>query len=61
MSSHVGFVMDKVALGQVSSEYFGFPCQLSFHQMLHTDLSSRAGMAGQLLLLLLLLLLVGWD
>jgi hypothetical protein len=25
---HVGFVVDKVALGQVSSEYFGFPCQI---------------------------------
>jgi hypothetical protein len=24
-SSHVGFVVDKVALGQVFSEYFGFP------------------------------------
>jgi hypothetical protein len=22
------FVMDKVAPGQVSSEYFGFPCQI---------------------------------
>jgi hypothetical protein len=31
---HVGFVMDKEALGQVFSEYFGFPCQL-FHQFLH--------------------------
>jgi hypothetical protein len=31
---HVGFVMDKVALGQVFSEYFGFPCQSSFHQFL---------------------------
>jgi hypothetical protein len=31
---HVGFVVDKVALGQVFSEYFGFPCQ-SFHQFLH--------------------------
>jgi hypothetical protein len=29
----VGFVLDKVALGHVFSEYFGFPCQLSFHQM----------------------------
>jgi hypothetical protein len=28
----VGFVVDKVALGQVFSEYFGFPCQFSFHQ-----------------------------
>jgi hypothetical protein len=23
---HVGFVVDKAALGQVFSEYFGFPC-----------------------------------
>jgi hypothetical protein len=30
----VGFVMDKAVLGQVFSEYFGFPCQ-SFHQFLH--------------------------
>jgi hypothetical protein len=30
----VGFVVDKAALGQVFSEYFGFPCQ-SFHQFLH--------------------------
>jgi hypothetical protein len=28
-SGHVGFVVDKVALGQVSSEYFGS------HQILH--------------------------
>jgi hypothetical protein len=27
----VGFVVNKVALGQVFSEYFGFPCQSSFH------------------------------
>jgi hypothetical protein len=31
----VGFVVDKVALGQVFFEYFGFPCQSSFHQFLH--------------------------
>jgi hypothetical protein len=30
----VGFVVDKAALGQVISEYFGFPCQ-SFHRFLH--------------------------
>jgi hypothetical protein len=36
------FVVDKVALGQVFSEYFGFPCQSSFHQLLqnHPHLSS---------------------
>jgi hypothetical protein len=28
------FVVDKVAPGQVSSEYFGFPCTNSFHQLL---------------------------
>jgi hypothetical protein len=31
---HVGFVVDKAALGQVFPEYFGFPCQ-SFHRLLH--------------------------
>jgi hypothetical protein len=42
-------VVDKVALEQVFSEYFGFPCQFSFHQLLHTHhLSSRAGKIGQL-------------
>jgi hypothetical protein len=30
----VGFLVDKVASGQVSSEYFGFRCQnRSFHQL----------------------------
>jgi hypothetical protein len=27
-SGHVGFVVDKVALGQVFPKYFGFPCQI---------------------------------
>jgi hypothetical protein len=27
----VGFVVDKVALGRVLSEYFGFPCQILHH------------------------------
>jgi hypothetical protein len=31
----VGFVVDKVALWQVFSEYFGFHCQSSLHQILH--------------------------
>jgi hypothetical protein len=26
-AEHVRFVVDKVSLGQVFSEYFGFPCQ----------------------------------
>jgi hypothetical protein len=29
------FVVGKVMLGQVFSEYFGFPCQSSFHKFLH--------------------------
>jgi hypothetical protein len=28
----VGFVVDRAALGQVFSEYFGFSCQSAFHQ-----------------------------
>jgi hypothetical protein len=35
-SGQVGFMVDKVALGQVFSEYFGLLCQSSFRQILHT-------------------------
>jgi hypothetical protein len=35
VSGRVGFVVDKSALRQVFSEYFGFPCQ-AFHRLLHT-------------------------
>jgi hypothetical protein len=47
--SHLGFVGDKVTLGQVFSEYFSFPCQSLFHQLLHNhhQLSSGAGTVGQ--------------
>jgi hypothetical protein len=31
----MGFVMDKVALGQDFSEYFGFLCE-TFYRLLHT-------------------------
>jgi hypothetical protein len=46
----VRFVVDKVALGQVFSEYIGFPCQFLFHQMLyiHHHLLSGAGTIGHL-------------
>jgi hypothetical protein len=46
----VRFVVDKVALEQVFSECFGFPCQLSYHKLLHTHhhLSSGAGTIGQI-------------
>jgi hypothetical protein len=41
--------MEKVALGHVFSEYFGFPCKFSFHRLLHAHrLSSEAGTIGQL-------------
>jgi hypothetical protein len=48
-SDQVGFVVDKVALEQVFSEYFGFPCQSSFHHLLHNHphLSSGAVTIGQ--------------
>jgi hypothetical protein len=46
----VGFVVDKVALGQVFSDYFSFLCQFSFHRLLqtHHHLLSGAGIIGQL-------------
>jgi hypothetical protein len=45
----VEFVVDKVALGQVFFQYFGFPCQFLFHRVLHTyDVSFRAGTIDQL-------------
>jgi hypothetical protein len=31
----MGFGEDKVALGQIFSEYFGFPCQSSVHRILY--------------------------
>jgi hypothetical protein len=40
----VGFVVDKVALEQVFSEFFGFPCQSSFQQFLHNH-NHHLGMA----------------
>jgi hypothetical protein len=44
-----GICGGKRALGQVSSEYFGFPCQFSFQQLLHIHhhLSFGAGTIGQ--------------
>jgi hypothetical protein len=30
-----GIWVDKMGLGQVFSQYFGFPCQFSSHQLLH--------------------------
>jgi hypothetical protein len=48
-SDHVGFVVNEAALGQVFSEYFGFPCQ-AFHRLLHTNhhTSSGAGTTDQI-------------
>jgi hypothetical protein len=49
-SGNVGFVVDKVALGQVFVEYFGFPCQFSFHRLLHIHhLPSGAGTIREIL------------
>jgi hypothetical protein len=46
-----GICVEKVALGQVFSEYFIFPCQFSFHRVFHNHrlgVSSGAGTIGQL-------------
>jgi hypothetical protein len=41
----VAFVVDKVALGQVFSKYFGFPCQFSF-RLLHTHYHNHHLLTG---------------
>jgi hypothetical protein len=40
----VEFVVDKVALGQVFFEYFGFPCQSAFNQLLHNHIIFHLGL-----------------
>jgi hypothetical protein len=49
-SGQVGSVVHKVTLGQVLSEYFGVPCQLPFHRLLHIHLHRppRADTVGQI-------------
>jgi hypothetical protein len=42
----MGTVAEKEASGQVFSEYFGFPCHFSFHELLHSYVSSEAGTRG---------------
>jgi hypothetical protein len=37
-----------LTMGQVCPKHFSFSCQFSFHQMIHTHLSSGAGTVGQL-------------
>jgi hypothetical protein len=43
-------MVDKVALSQIFSEYFGFPCQFLVHRLVHIHhhLSPGAGTIGQL-------------
>jgi hypothetical protein len=51
-SGHMGFVVDKMALEHVSSEYFGFRCQFVLHRLFHThnyQLLSWAGVIGKIL------------
>jgi hypothetical protein len=44
-SGHMGFVVDKVALGQVFSEYCGFPCQFEFHGFINNQNKKRNSVA----------------
>jgi hypothetical protein len=39
--------MQKVALGQVFSEYFGFPCQSSFHNFSTITITYHLGLVQQ--------------
>jgi hypothetical protein len=42
-SVNVGFVMDKVVLGQVYSKLFGFPFQYHITVFLHTHITYHLG------------------
>jgi hypothetical protein len=47
-SGHVWCVVDKVARGHIFPKYFDFPCQFSFHRLLHIHhLSFGTGTIGQ--------------
>jgi hypothetical protein len=47
-SGHMEFVVDKVELAQVFSEYFSFPYQFSLNWICYTHLLSGAGTLGPL-------------
>jgi hypothetical protein len=34
-------VVNKMALGQIFSDYFGFPCQFSIHRLFHMPIIGR--------------------
>jgi hypothetical protein len=40
-SVHIGFVVEKVAVGQTFCEYLGFPCQFSFQRNLKKEPRSQ--------------------
>jgi hypothetical protein len=46
-SDHVGFVVDKVAPGQVFSKSFSFPCLSSFHQCSTITIIHHLGLVQQ--------------
>jgi hypothetical protein len=49
-ATYCGICAERSGIGQVFSEYFDFPCQSLFHQMLHNHrhLLSGAGTIGQI-------------
>jgi hypothetical protein len=52
----VGFVVDEVSLGQVFSEYFGFPCQSSFPRLLHHH--NHPGQVQQAIQMMMMMMMV---
>jgi hypothetical protein len=46
MPGHVIFVLNKVALRQVSSEYVGFPCQFSSYRLLKLIYRSKSAVTA---------------
>jgi hypothetical protein len=51
-SVHVGFVVEKVALGQGFPEYFGLPQSVSFH---------RCSITRKITIVILIMIIIRWH
>jgi hypothetical protein len=57
-SAYVGFVMDKVALGQGFPEYFGLPQSISFHQCSITRKMTMMMMMMMMIMMMIIIIII---
>jgi hypothetical protein len=56
-SVHVGFVVDKVALGQGFPEYFGLPLSISFHRC---SITRKMTMMMMMIIIIIIIIFIMW-